>query len=171
MRTYAHLIQFPESTTLQLGLIPANDGKTDITFERFAKFIAPFAELDDIDVAARYHYGELRLAGLNWLIRFILKRLIFHHVDRHWGSTVGDFLAPFLTVFLLLAAILSAMQVELAAQDLTMQDRKGAIYLARGCQGFSIAVVAFTVAVVVVSVGVVVFGLIHDLIFNRRLVR
>ena len=65
MRTYAYLIKyetdFRKAQSAELGLIPTDDGKEPITYERFAQFIAPFAELDDDSVRPRYQYGEMPL--------------------------------------------------------------------------------------------------------------
>jgi hypothetical protein len=112
MRTYAYLIKFEidfrKAQSTELGLIPTGD-KDPITYERFAAFISPFAELDDDRVGPRYHYGEMRLTRLNWFARFLLGRLTYHHIHAQWNDYLGRFLAPFLTVFILLSTALSAM--------------------------------------------------------------
>ncbi|KAH6705266.1 hypothetical protein BKA61DRAFT_617248 [Leptodontidium sp. MPI-SDFR-AT-0119] len=121
MRTYSCLIKyeidFRKAQSTELGLIPTDDGENPITYERFAQFIAPFAELGDDRVRPRYQYGEMRLTRLNWFARFLLGRLTYHHIYPQWNQYLGRFLARFLTVFLLLSTALNAMQVELAVQS------------------------------------------------------
>ena len=122
MRTYAYLVKyeidFRKAQSDELGLIPTHDGENAITYERFAQFIAPFAELDDDRVRPRYQYGEMRLTRLNWFARFLMGRLTYHHIHAQWHEYLGRFLAPFLAVFLLLSTALTAMQVELAVQSI-----------------------------------------------------
>lgn len=65
MRSYSHLIRYQSDfeKAVTEHLIPSEDNNGEkITFERCARFIAPFAELEDNQVSPRYHYGELRLA-------------------------------------------------------------------------------------------------------------
>ena len=54
------------------------------------------------------------LEQANWFACFLLRRLTYHHIYAQWNVYLSRFLAPFLTMFLLLPTALTAMQVELA---------------------------------------------------------
>ena len=100
LRTYSYLIRYETdfrlATNDALGLIPSDDVEHLITFERFAKFIAPFALLEDLSVNPRYHYGELRLTRLNMLAKLFLKKLTFHqpHICRQEDGAGIDPVEP-----------------------------------------------------------------------------
>ena len=99
-----------------MALLPKDDRSDQLTFERFAKFIAAFHKLSDESVSPRYCYGELRLSRLNRCARIFLGKLTFHHSDAQWGAYLGRFLAPLLSLFAVLSVALGAMQVELGVQ-------------------------------------------------------
>ena len=174
MRTYSCLIKyeidFRKAQSTELGLIPDNDGKDPITYERFARFIAPFAELDDNKVKPRYRYGELRLTRLNWFARLLLGRLTYHHIHAQWNEFFGRFLAPFLTVFLLLTTALNAMQVELAVQaaPLGPQDWNG---FSQMCRWVSVVVLILVVVVSALLISLMLFMFVHDQIFAQMVLR
>jgi hypothetical protein len=116
MRTYTHLIKYEIDfeKAQSMNLIPT---EKHITYEGFAMFIEAFEPLDDEVVSARYRYGEMRLTRLNWCARLYLRKLTFHHIHAHWNEYIGSILGPVLTIFVLVAAALNAMQVELAVQS------------------------------------------------------
>ncbi|PVH69561.1 hypothetical protein DL98DRAFT_661624 [Cadophora sp. DSE1049] len=173
MRTYAYLIKFEidfrKAQSAEMGLIPTDD-KDLITYERFAAFIAPFAELDDDRVRPRYHYGEMRLTRLNWFARFMLGRLTYHHVHAQWNDYLGRFLAPFLTVFVLLSTALSAMQVELAVQSAPQGSGNWDVFT-RMCRWVSIIILVLVLAVSTLLIFLVLFMFIHDQIFAQKVLR
>jgi hypothetical protein len=174
MRTYSCLIKyeidFRKAQDEELGLIPTNDGQNPITYERFAQFIAPFADLDDDKVSPRYHYGEMRLTRLNWFARFLLGRLTYHHIHAQWNEYLSRFLAPFLTVFVLLSTVLSAMQVGLAVQSIP-QGSGSWVAFSQVCRWVSVAVLILVVVVSALVVFLILFMFIHDQIFAWNVLR
>lgn len=174
LRTYSYLIRyerdFKEALSDGLRLIPVDDGINAITFERFAKFIAPFAEISDSRVNARYQYGELRLTRLNWCARVFLRKLTFHHIHPQWGSYLGRFLAPMLSTFAVFAVILNAMQVELAVQN-TQQSLDTWDAFSRASRWFSVLTVILATIAVSFLLALVVFMFVHDIWFARSVIR
>jgi hypothetical protein len=170
MRTYAYLIKFEidfrKAQSAELGLIPTDD-KVPITYERFAAFIAPFAELDDDRVKPRYHYGEMRLTRLNWFARFLLGKLTYHHIHAQWNEYLGRFLAPFLTVFILLSTALNAMQVELAVQSAPKGFRNWDTF-SQMCRWVSIIILVLVLVISTLLIFLVLFMFIHDQIFAQK---
>jgi hypothetical protein len=173
MRTYTYLIKFEidfrKAQSTELGLIPTDD-KDPITYERFAAFIAPFAELDDDRVRPRYYYGEMRLTRLNWFARFLLGRLTYHHIHTQWNEYLGRFLAPFLTVFILLSTALSAMQVELAVQSAPQGSGNWDAF-PQMCRWVSIIVLILVLVVSTLLIFLVLFMFIHDQNFVQKILR
>lgn len=175
LRTYSYLIRYETDFNLArsdaLRLIPSDDGTgKPITFERFARFIAPFAELRDSEVNPRYQYGELRLTRLNLCARLFLGRLSFHSVDAQWSSSLGHLFAPMLSTFAVLSVILSAMQVALAADDESSSSNGWAVF-SDVSRWFSVATIIFSAFGVLVLFLVVVFMAVHDFWFARRVLR
>jgi len=153
VRSYSRLIKyevdFRRAQSKELGLIPTDDGTDPITFERFARFIVPFSELKDEDVAIRFQFGELRLNRLNMMARFFLGKATFHHVNAQWANYLGRFLAPFITIFLILTTILNSMQVELAVMSLPT-DSGSWLTFARASRWLSV-IVLLIVAIVIIG--------------------
>jgi hypothetical protein len=174
MRTYSclikHEIDFRKAQSTELGLIPTDDGENPITYERFAQFIAPFAELGDDRVRPRYQYGEMRLSRLNWFARFLLGRLTYHHIHAQWNEYLGRFLAPFLTVFLLLSTALTAMQVELAVQSAPQGFRSWDAF-SQVCRWFSVLVLILVAVVSALLIFLILFMFMHDQIFAQKVLR
>ena len=142
-------MDFRRAQSKELGLIPTDDGTDPITFERFARFIVPFSELKDEDVAIRFQFGELRLNRLNMMARFFLGKATFHHVNAQWANYLGRFLAPFITIFLILTTILNSMQVELAVMSLPT-DSGSWLTFARASRWLSV-IVLLIVAIVIIG--------------------
>lgn len=174
MRTYSCLIKyeidFRKAQSTELGLIPTDDGENPITYERFAQFIAPFAELGDDRVRSRYQYREMRLTRLNWFARFLLGRLTYHHIHPQWNEYLGRFLAPFLTVFLLLSTALNAMQVELAVQS-APQGLGSWDAFCQVCRWFSVLVLILVAVVSALLIFLILFMFMHDQIFAQKVLR
>ncbi|KAH8882260.1 hypothetical protein GQ53DRAFT_733998 [Thozetella sp. PMI_491] len=121
MRTYCHLIQyetdFRKAIGPELQLIPAIDGEAP-TFDRFVAFMEQFQDLPDSALSPRYSYGFLRLSRLNYMALLVLGKLTYFHVYPRWKDYLSRFVAPFITLFAILATILNCMQVALAAKSL-----------------------------------------------------
>jgi hypothetical protein len=66
LRSYAFLIQHRLDFVLakESHLIP-----DDVDWVKWSKFIGNFRTLGDDQVAKRYHYGQLRLSRVNWVVR------------------------------------------------------------------------------------------------------
>jgi hypothetical protein len=172
MRTYCYLIKHESDFRIAkqeiYSLIPDDDGKDKITWERFAKFISKFAEIDDEDVAARYGYGELRLTRLNFYTRiFLFPKLTFHHIDAQWGAYFGRFFAPLLFIFGVLTLVLSAMQVELAVQG-SVTGGWWATF-SQISRWFSMITIIFAVVAVTILFALLVFMFVHDHWFALRI--
>jgi hypothetical protein len=174
LRTYSHLIRYERDFRLavsdDLGLIPSDDGEQPITFERFAKFIKPFSALDDDDVNPRHHYGELRLTRLNMCVRLFLGKVTFHHVDAQWGTYLGKWLTPMLSLFAIFSVILSAMQVELAVQNNSKDINKWDIF-SDISRWFSIATILLTAMGIVFLCLLIIFMFFHDIWFAQMVLR
>jgi hypothetical protein len=172
LRTYSYLIRYESDFRIakqeQHSLIPDDDGREKITWERFAKFISTFADINDEDVAARYGYGELRLTRLNFYTRiFLFPKLTFHHIDAQWGAYFGRFFAPLLFIFGVLTLVLSAMQVELAVQG-SVTEGWWATF-SQISRWFSMITIIFTVVAVTILLVLLVFMFVHDHWFALRI--
>jgi hypothetical protein len=172
MRTYSFLIRYQRDFDLaqreDLKLIPVDDGTRVIDFVRFAAFIHQFDDIDDAEVAARYHYGELRLSRLNLLAPLLFRKLTYHHMNAQWSTLLSKVFAFTLTVFLVLSTILSAMQVRLQAQDSTPKPIP--INFAFVCDRFSAGVMMFILLVVGSYFLLGTFMLCHDALFSTKVV-
>ncbi|KAH7117682.1 hypothetical protein B0J11DRAFT_89690 [Dendryphion nanum] len=174
MRTYSCLIKyeidFRRAQSPELGLIPTGDSADPITYEKFVEFIAPFADLVDSAVSPRYQYGEMRLTRLNWFARIFLRKLTYHHIHAQWNEYIGRFLAPFLTIFILLSSALAAMQVELTVQS-APPSLKNWDAFARVCRWFSVLVLVLIAVIVTYSLSLVLFMFVYGQFFARRVLR
>ena len=66
LRSYAFLIKH------QLDFILAKESHLipdDVDWVKWSRFINYFRKVEDHNVAKRYHYGQLRLSRLNWVVR------------------------------------------------------------------------------------------------------
>ncbi|KAF1990169.1 hypothetical protein K402DRAFT_371200 [Aulographum hederae CBS 113979] len=172
MRTYAYLIQFEvdfcKAQSQELGLIPArDDGQDPITFERFTTFIAPFSKIHDSEVSPRFHFGELRLTRLNMLARVFLRKATYHHINAQWSTYLGTFMTPFLTVFVILNTVLTAMQVDLGVLNLPQVSNSWGVF-AVACRWFSVLTILLVAAALIFIFIVIVFMLIHDQVFSYK---
>ena len=154
-------------------LIPKDDGlgETDgseqITFERFVKFISPFERLPDDLVNPRYHYGELRLSRLNMYAKVFLRKLTFHHVEAQWGSYLGQFLTPLLSVFAIISVALNAMQVQLGVQGLLQDSEPPWTYFAYVSRWFSCTILIIIATTITFFSSLIVFMLLHEFWFAK----
>ncbi len=183
VRTYSYLVRYEcdfrlaSSDEHQLALIPKDDGSVSadgsdhITFERFARFIAPFQKLPDDSVSPRYRYGELRLSRLNMYARIFLRKLTFHHIDAQWGAYLRRFLAPILSIFAVLSVALSTMQVELGVQGSLQDSPPIWTRFAYASRWFSCLVLVVIAITVIFFSLLIAFMILHDVWFARSVLR
>lgn len=176
MRTYSHLIRDESDFRLaqEKGLIPKNDPLKDaqnlISFETFAKLIAPFDSFRDEAVSPRYSYGELRLTRLNFYSRIFLRKLTYHHIDAQWSSFFGSAIAPFVVIFVIITVVLNAMQVELAVWSNNDVEHSWAAFI-NVSKWFCVIVLLFTLFVIFFVLFLLMFLFIHDTWFALRILR
>ena len=151
-------------------MIPKDDGEEDITWDRFAAFIASFDQIRDDQVNPRYRYGELRLSRLNFYTRIFLPKMTFHHIHAQWRPFLGQMFTPLLSSFAVLTIILNAMQVELAVEAIT-DKRNQWLSLIKLCRYMSILVLVLTGTIIVIFGITVIFLLIHELMFARSVIQ
>lgn len=116
IRSYAFLVRYRLDYVLarDLHLIPA-----EVSWERWSKFAIHFRNINDHEVARRYHYGQLRLSRLNWAVRLFRPQSassVWFYEIPHWSirTYVERALAPLLFGFGSLSLVLSSMQVALS---------------------------------------------------------
>ena len=142
-----------------------------VTFGRFIKFIAGFERMSDENVNPRYSYGELRLTRLNICARVFLGKLTFHHIHAQWGSYLGLFMAPLISIFAMTSLVLNAMQVGLGAQGYLQDSRPQWTYFAHDSRLFSYVIIVITGTVAVFFLLLITFMLVHDCWFARSVLR
>lgn len=122
LRTYAFLVRHLSDFEIARGLrlVPQ-----DVSYADFRAYVDPFRSLPDEAVAARYHFGQMRLTRLNWAVRLLqprsvraggwfANRLWYLELGTQSSAYVRDWLPPLLFAFAVLSLVLSAMQVMLA---------------------------------------------------------
>lgn len=132
LRSYALLIETPLHLKLAQGshLVP-----DDVDWYMWSKFIHGFRHLQDDAVAKRYHFGQLRLTRLNWLVRLHRPHSAatwwFYDVP-HWsiGAYLRTVAVPLLFIFASVTLTLSSMQVALTVPpDVLWSDPSDAFNL------------------------------------------
>ncbi len=135
LRTYCRLIEHESDLRIaqheDLQLVPKA-----VTWERFCEFSASFGQIEDEDVAPRYHYGDLRLSRLNLLVKLFFIGNCYQEVNWQDSEYFAQFYGPLLFIFGVLSVLLSAMQVSLAVEQLQPQHW-ATIY--KVCRLFSVA--------------------------------
>jgi hypothetical protein len=135
LRTWFYLIKYVSDYRIAKDednlLVPE-----DITWERFARISSSLGKIQDDDVALRYSYGEIRLSRLNFYAKLFLGKLNFQRIDAQYGAYFARFYGPILFVFGTFTVVLSAMQVELAAETLLQENHWLHFWLV--CRWFSI---------------------------------
>lgn len=128
LRTYYHLIKYESDFDIAQTsrLLPQ-----DVTWEEFADFIGGSQLIRDSEVSPRFTYGELRLTRLNFWSRFFLKRWRYEEGLPQYGAFFNEFYGHILFVFAVFSLILSALQVELAAESLVDDKWSGLWYTSR----------------------------------------
>jgi hypothetical protein len=101
---------------LEHNLIPSCP---DLDWLKWARFITNFQHLKDDSIARRYHYGQLRISRLNWVVRIYGPprpgSIMFYKIP-FWNtaSYLQDAVAPLIFIFASLSLALSSMQVVIA---------------------------------------------------------
>jgi hypothetical protein len=119
LRSYALLVPQRLDFTIarETHLIP-----DEVDWLQWSKFIRNFRQLGDESVARRYHYGQLRLSRLNWVVRLFRPKqattMWFYEIP-YWSTTefVARAALPLLFVFASVSLALSSMQVALSVPD------------------------------------------------------
>ena len=159
LRSYALLIRHPSDFKIarDKGLLP--DG---FDWDQWSCFIAHFRDLDDSEVARRYHYGQMRLARMNWAVRIYRPRKSgesnanWYYERAYWSASpyVHSAAVVLAFIFASFSLILSAMQVMLAApaSDPNAYTTAGLASYARAFFGLSIAVILASMTALVLLV-------------------
>lgn len=170
MRSWDLLVRYQLDFDLGVkwGLIPRKPETGEYpTYEEFCGFMESFRGVKDGDVCRRYHYGELRLTRLNKTAMFFQGKLAYFHIHPQWGSYLSHILAPVITVFVILSAVLNSMQVTLAAVAGGEVQGRWKPY-ADVSAWFAVVVICFVAAVIFTALaGLVVMG-VKDLVRAKR---
>ncbi|KAF2421118.1 hypothetical protein EJ08DRAFT_641674 [Tothia fuscella] len=169
LRSYFFLIRHSSDFKLatQHDLLPDN-----ISYFQIRTFLACFSELPDQTVSARYAFGELRLARVNFWGRLFQRRFALQKVQVHYSYSLyfARFYGPLLFVFAIFSTILSAMQVNLNVLGLpeseipTPQRTK----FMKFCLWFSVVSI-FVAAMSSVLVGALIIGMFcREFVFALR---
>ncbi|KAJ5123878.1 uncharacterized protein N7515_007703 [Penicillium bovifimosum] len=172
MRSYASLVKSPLDFAIakESYLIP-----TEVDWVEWSIFINHFRVEDD-SVAKRYHYGQLRLSRLNWVVRIFRPnktRTRWFYETSCWS--IGEFMEratfPLVFLFASVSIALSSMQVALAvpvdllwshSSDDELQEMNRAFWL------FSIAVVLLWLVTWVLLLGIPVVALCSQVFWGFR---
>lgn len=161
LRTHALLIpsQLDFALALESHLLPP----CIPSFAAWSAFIAPFRDIPDSLIAQRYHYGQLRLSRLNWLVRLTRPHGAgygkwFYEVP-YWDITgfVEGAAVPLVFAFAGVSLVLGAMQVVLGAGGSGGEEMESVFW------GFGVAVVVAWATVLVLLVGLPLGGLAWQL--------
>lgn len=116
LRSYAFLVpnRLDFALAREMHLIPA-----EIDWIEWSKFISHFRHIQDNLVAKRYHYGQLRLSRLHWVVRISCPEQAstrWFYAIPYWSITefVAQATLPLLFVFASVSVCLSSMQVALS---------------------------------------------------------
>lgn len=118
LRSYAFLIQHRLDFELakNLYLIPK-----DVSWDSWAMFIRFFCDLEDWKVSKRYHFGQIRLSRLHWLVRLTQPEAadfsMFYVLPYiSIGSFIHDMQGPLSFLFGSTTVVLASLQL-LTASD------------------------------------------------------
>ena len=176
MRTYSYLIRYETDFSIAQGrgLIPSStstaDGANAISWDDFARLISSFEKFGDDAVSPRYSYGELRLTRLNFYSRIFLGKLTFHHMSPQWGTFLSGAVAPLIVVFVIVSAILNAMQVVLAAQGMSNIEPPWVAFT-NVSQWFSVLVLFLAMTAVIFLFVLIVLFFVHDIWFAAKVIK
>ncbi|KAH7385333.1 hypothetical protein DE146DRAFT_198459 [Phaeosphaeria sp. MPI-PUGE-AT-0046c] len=118
LKTYASLIQRRSDFRLAqkhhlLG------GLEDVTFESFIAFISSFDNIPHQDISSRWRYGLIHLDALNFHSALHLHRWHLNRFELRWATYFSRFFPVVLFIFAVFSVMLSAMQVIIAAKEVS----------------------------------------------------
>ncbi|RDW87440.1 hypothetical protein BP5796_03134 [Coleophoma crateriformis] len=116
LRTYSYLIRHKSDFNIarKAGLLSES-----MEWDQYCRFMSSIRNISDSQVSGRYRYGELRLSRLNFHAKFILRRFYFEQIHAQYAENFSRFYGPLLFIFAIISVALSAMQVELAVDQVS----------------------------------------------------
>jgi hypothetical protein len=174
LRSYAFLIRHHLDFVIakESHLIP-----NDVDWINWSKFINHFRSLGDDHVAKRYHYGQLRLSRLNWVVRLFrpwhASTWWFYEIP-HWSITeyITRATIPLLFLFATISLALSSMQVVLSVPTdrlwFMRPDESGLRYMSRAFWVFSVSVLLLSGVIWILLIGIPLVVLAWQLSWGFR---
>lgn len=173
LRSYSMLISHPLDLAIaqESYLVPK-----DIDWVQWSKFISHFRPIGDENVARRYHFGQLRLSRLNWVVRVFRPK----HATNSWfyeppqwsiSAFIAEYTIPLLFVFATVSLALSAMQVALTvpAEMLWFKEPSNNLQgIDRAFWIFAIAVVLLWALVWLLFSGIPLLALAGQLLWGYK---
>lgn len=124
LRSYAFLIQHRVDFEMakKAYLIPE-----DISWACWATFISHFRDIEDWRVSNRYHFGQIRLSRLHWLV-FLTQpdaaqfTMYYELPYLSIWSFMNGMLGPFAFLFAIITVVLTSMQLLTASKYSSLND-------------------------------------------------
>ncbi|KAF2246948.1 hypothetical protein BU26DRAFT_430657 [Trematosphaeria pertusa] len=117
LRSYFHLIQHESDFKIAqepgISVLPEH-----ITWKGFCRFSSGFGHILDSEVSARYRYGELRLARLNFYAPILLRKAQYYRTHREYGKYFEELCRPWFFVFGFMTVVLGGLQVAIAVEQI-----------------------------------------------------
>jgi hypothetical protein len=158
IRTYRYLIKHESDFLIAqddaLHLIPKG-----VRHEEFCNLSLHLKNICDSRVSDRYTYGELSLTRLNFWAKVILHKLHFHCVQRQYGEYFAHYFGPILFIFAIVSIILSAMQVEIAVDQVSPIQYEAMWQL---CRWFSILCLVCVATLIVLMVPILFSAFLNE---------
>ncbi|MCJ1419038.1 hypothetical protein MMC32_005389 [Xylographa parallela] len=177
LRSYAFLIkhQLDFIFAKEAHLIPPELHELD--WISWSKFMDSFRCIEDEQVAKRYHYGQLRLSRLNWVVRLFQPQHAstswFYEIP-HWSiiEYITQATIPLLFLFASVSLVLSSMQVALSVPAGVLwfrsPDRVGLFHMSRAFWVFSVATLVLSAVIWSLLFCIPLLGLLRQLIWGFR---
>ncbi|RDW73349.1 hypothetical protein BP6252_07256 [Coleophoma cylindrospora] len=117
LRTYSYLIRHKSDFNIaqKAGLLSES-----MEWDQYCCFMSSIRNISDAQVSRRYRYGELRLSRLNFHAKFILRRFYFEQIHAQYAENFSRFYGPLLFIFAIISLALSAMQVALVVDQVSL---------------------------------------------------
>lgn len=166
-----------------------DDREKHPSYAEFCRFIEQFDNVGDDDVSERYQYGELRLTRINRAAVLVSRclswepilqatllthchqikaKLAYFHIYPQWGSYLRHFFAPIVMILGGASVILSAMQVNLNAQEILEADGPWVSFV-KASLYFPVVTILLIAAVVSISLLGAAGMAVHDYLRARGL--
>jgi multidrug transporter EmrE-like cation transporter len=163
LRSYFYLVRHKSDFILAADdkhrLVPKH-----ISYSDFMNFVLAFDKVEDISVAPRYNFGELRLTRLNFWSKIFLRRFTYQKIHHQYGAHFAQFYAPLLFIFGVFSVALNAMQVVLAYPTFTSLGQSWVIF-ANTSRDFSICTLVCVVLVALLLIGTMSAMFLREIIF------